>query len=232
MADETPEVTASQDSTAPVKPPATNGAPQTPQDPDGQPYLNKGEAVGYFKRTRQVEKSVSEFGDRLERIEQLLTTQKGQTPETPTEDPPNQVRAKDVQSEFHQYKDEIAFRDSLDELEQPLDKHQRQMLMRLFRAERPSDVPQWLADNAKAFPAPKTEDAKVKETKVEQTTPVTNSGGAPAMDPRTSLPVDIFQIDGSAWHALNPKEKREHFESYKRSLGDTGNPFAARKQNE
>ena len=85
---------------------------------------------------------------------------------------------------------ELAFRDALDDLEDvKLDKGQKNLLRRLYRAEKPSDPAAWLADAVSSFKlaprAPATPAAPV----VEQKAPVTNTGPA-AAGSVTALPAN------------------------------------------
>lgn len=239
MADMPEDVVSSQTSTADVgvtTPPSNGvppaGVPQTPApDGDSERWTNKTEFVQVAKRSRENGKGISAIGERLAKIEQMLTSQSGQTPAAPDDEPPKreQVRAKDVQTNMEHRFADMEFRESLAELEQPLTKAQKNVLLRLYRADRPSneDLPEWLAANMGAFPKQETPAAIVPP--VPQAPQVSNSGGAPTVDPRSGLPVDIFAVDPTVWKALSPKEKAEHFESYKRSRGPQGNPFAALK---
>jgi hypothetical protein len=92
---------------------------------------------------------------------------------------------------------ELAFRDALDDLDLKVDKGQKQLLRRLYRAEKPSDPGAWLGEAVSSLGltsrAPATVQAVAPVVAVPASPNVTNTG-APGSGSVSGLPLDPRQM--------------------------------------
>lgn len=171
----------------------TADAGQAKQGATGdQPHYSHKEFVEYAKRVQRLE---DEQKQRAAVVETKVEKRdKAEKPEVP--------------SEVAQLRQELALKDAA--LEHGLTKEQRQRLDRLFKAEQPRDVEDWVGKTVAEMGWKKDPDATKTTTKVDPTKPkVRTDLGAAGRSEGGQLPEDVTAIDPATWKSLTPQERRE-----------------------
>lgn len=111
------------------------------------------------------------------------------------------------------------------------DPEYRELITAAVQAKNPTDVGEFIGKYASKFkPATPTTAQATPAAEVKPATPAvtagtagTGVGGAPA---RVQQPGDILAIDGAAWQAMSPAEKKAAYEKQVRKSSGNFNPFA------
>ncbi len=171
----------------------------------GEPFVNKAEAVQYFKEQRELKKIVSDLAQRLDSIGQPKEAEKAR-PKASDGDRVAQLEAK------------LAFRDALADVGVQLTAQQRGLLETAYYATKPADAGAWLKEYATAFvgaaPSAKAAPAPMTQAPPAQVAPQTNTG-APAKT--NELPFDPRLIPSDIWRQMDPKERKRRFEEFAKS---------------
>lgn len=209
-------------------------APAADATSQEQPFLNKSEAVKYFKQTRELSGVVETL---QQQQSEILAHLRGLGEKQPPKEPAKQVEKPssdvDAAAMVGQLRSELAFNESLAELDRPLSRAQKAHLKRMYALERPRDPEEWLSETVSELwpeqpknttqvqPPPPQPEAKPKTPSVDT--------GAPGVDPRNALPTNIMNVDPTVWKTLSPEEKMERYKAHKRARGFGGNPLAERR---
>lgn len=185
------------------------GQAQQSQEAGQQPWLNKAEAVDYFKRTRELERQLAELRE--------SKTEAAKPPEKPG-DPSAQIAALQAR---------LDFRDAIAEAGLSLTRKQQDLLETAYRSQRPSNLGQWVRDQAEVFgsaePKAATTPAPAEVPVPEQAKPVSNQG-APLANPG-ALPDDPRLIPPHIWKNLKREDRMARVNGWMAKNGMSGQAF-------
>ncbi len=212
---------------------APSGQPATQeQKPDGAPkqaeeWRNKDEIVKAIKDSREAKKVGLEVAAKLD---QVLSYLQPKTESPSTEEPKGRVRAADAMDEVTKLRQELAFKDAIDDVDVPLTKGQKSHLKRLYNAERPTDVADWLgsAIDELGLRAVK-QDSKPVESPTEPAPKIPNSP-QPGLDRKSHLPDDIMKLPPGVTKGMAPNDLKNMWKKYLTQTGDDGNEHVLSKR--
>ncbi len=166
--------------------------------------------------------------DTFKRINALEHELKAARAPVPKADPPPEKKGSkdaDAFSELQALRGELALKDAIVDSGLKLSPEQRGVVTRLYTAERPQDVSEWLKSTTAVF----TVETKVPETPAATPPPNSNTG-APASNGRAFVAHDPFALPPGAFSALPREEQDKLWSGYKKNHGYDTNPFAARRK--
>jgi len=203
---------------APADAAATDTPAQTP--PDGAPAQPSSSDEGWraatrdaFKRINTLEKSIKDLVETF-KGGQAVRDDKGKFQGKPADD--DKVTARLA---------ELDLREAIADSGIKLTPEQRGVVTRLFRAERPQDVTEWLKGVASTMALPGD-----KSAPVEPPAPPTSNTGAPAASGRAFAPHDPFALPPGAYSALPRKERDKLWAEFTTRAGMNPDPFAPFKK--
>lgn len=211
----------------PAAPPSDGGSPPNSGGSDEQ-IRNFKEFVEARKEVRGVAKELVEVKTMLQSFQSFLNKAEPVKSQTPPQAAVTSAPA--ANAEVQQLRQELALKEALAD-RGITDVGQRKAIERLYRAEGPQDIGQWLGDTVSQFDSfKKPPEVKAAEPAPGTVAPAkippgTSNTGPSGGDKRTLIPTDILQIDGEVWRGMSTEEKRSRWQQHKRSsLGDF-NPF-------
>lgn len=208
-------------------PDGASGQPATQEQPDGAPkqaeeWRNKDEIVKAIKDSREAKRVGQEVAAKLD---QVLAFLQPKTESPVTEEGKPRVRAADAMDEVTKLRQELAFKDAMDDVDVPLSKGQKSNLKRLYNAERPVNVSDWLASAIDELGLKKPE--KPAEPAAEPAPKVPNSP-QPGLDRKSHLPDDILALPPGVTKTMSPTDLVNMWTKYMNSTGG-GNPVLSRR---
>ncbi len=183
--------------------------------PASEEWRNPEEIKKMIKQTRENAKL-------LETLTPLVTSLQKALGKTET---PAPVKAQDtVATPGDDLAGKLALRDAMTDLSVKLDRDSRELIDRLWKAEKPTDVGSWLDKTVKQLKLG-AQPASAAAPVVEQAKPASNTGAPGAV----KAPANSLQgVDGATFTHLSVEEQRSMIEGFLGSEG-TRNPMRRRK---
>lgn len=206
---------------------SADASPAQTQSGTDEPLYNKREVVELRKEVRGIDGKLAGLSGAVAELVKALSPK--ETP-APAKKEPIANTGDAAIARVAELERTIALKDAFSELGIKPGAGQ-DLIAKAVRQDNPENVREYVAKYASAFApavtpeAPKPDPAP-KETITRQ---VVANTGAPGVDPRHAIPVDLFQIDPGVWKGLSPEEKKARYQAYRRDRGGSFNPFADRQ---